>query len=159
MRTELKKIGRKERHTYQALYGGVGFKRNYGDHFLPTLLLKDVKFQETVVADHLWVNYTRGFSKLGKLKDGDVIIFDGRVTSYTKGYYTQAKQKEYGLERPTKIHLLEERETEPIPDAITNKNPLVGYIMKTNKEFYLANNRPYDSWYVTQYEKWLKNHI
>lgn len=76
--------------------------------------------------------------------------------TYQKGYYLDKQQKEYGLERPTKIHLLTERITEKLPDAINEKNALIGYIMKTNKGwFYLANNRPYEEWYIKQYDKWL----
>ncbi|URW71108.1 hypothetical protein MU859_09275 [Lactobacillus kefiranofaciens subsp. kefirgranum] len=158
VRIKLQKISEKERHTYEALYGGVEFKKSYGDHYLPTLLLKDVKYNGTVVADHLWVNYTKGFSRLGQLEDNDVIVFDGRVMTYEKGYYTEKRQREYGLGRPTKIHLLNEKEKAPLPDALKEKNALVGYIMKVNKEFYLANNRPYEKWYVQQYEKWLEEY-
>lgn len=155
VREELKNIGNKERHTYTAKYGGVGIKKNYGDHYLPTLLLKNIEYNDHIVTDHLWVNYTRGFSKLGQLTENDVIVFDGRVMTYQKGYYLDKQQKEYGLERPTKIHLLTKRITEKLPDAISEKSALIGFIMKTNKEFYLANNRPYEEWYVEQYDKWL----
>lgn len=155
MRKELKKIGNNTRETYTALYGGVGFKRSYGDHYLPTLLLKDVKHKDRLVTDHIWVNYTKKFSELGRLKENDVLEFDARVTSYLKGYYFD-KSKEYGLERPTKIHLITNRVTEKLPNVLEDKNALIGYIMKTNKAFYLANNRPYEEWYVNQYDKWLK---
>ncbi|MCU4691889.1 hypothetical protein [Limosilactobacillus reuteri] len=33
---------------------------------------------------------------------------------------------------------------------------VVGYIMKENKDFYLKKNRPYDEWYVGEYERWAK---
>ena len=155
VREKLKNIGNEARHTYEAQYGGVGIKKSYGEHYLPTLLLKNIEYDGYVVADHLWVNYTKGFSKLGKLREKDVIVFDGRAMTYQKGYYLEKRQKEYGLERPTKICLLTERTTESLPDAIKEKNALIGYIMKTNKEFYLANDRPYEEWYVKQYEKWL----
>lgn len=138
VRKKLEKIGKKERHTYEALYGGVGFKVSYRDHYLPVLLLKDVKHDGVVVADHLWVNYTKGFSKLGQLEDNDVIVFDGRLVTYEKGYYTEKRQREYGLERPTKIHLLNEKEKAPLPDALKEKNALIGYIMMELKDRFLV---------------------
>lgn len=48
-------------------------------------------------------------------------------------------------------------EANTLPDPYDDKNALVGYIMETNKDFYLANGRPYEEWYVNQYQKWLKN--
>lgn len=158
MRKKLKQIGNQERHTYQAEYGGVGFKRSYKNHFLPTLLLKNVRLNNDLVTDHLWINYTKGFSKLGRLQDDDVIVFDGRVTSYVKGYFTEVHHREYGLERPSKIHLLNKRKTELMPDALKNKNALVGYVMKVNKKFYVTHNRPFDQWYVNQYQSWCDKH-
>lgn len=50
----------------------------------------------------------------------------------------EKRQKEYGLEKTKKVHLLTERVTEKLPDAIKETNALVGFIMKTNKEFYLG---------------------
>ncbi|VDG17797.1 Hypothetical protein [Lactobacillus kefiranofaciens ZW3] [Lactiplantibacillus mudanjiangensis] len=43
-----------------------------------------------------------------------------------------------------------------LPDAAEDKNALIGFIMQTNKVFYLENDRPYDEWYVSQYQKWEK---
>lgn len=153
MRTKLKQVGTKARHTYTAEYGSVGYKKS-GIHYLPTLLLVNVKLNGQIITDHLWLNYTKGFSQLGMLQPGEVIVFDGRVKQYQKGYYTDRRQRDYKLERPTKIHLLHPKTLQKLPDAIKQKNELVGYIMKTNKQFYLSHNRPYDEWYVDLYEKW-----
>ena len=32
------------------------------------------------------------------------------------------------------------------------------YIMKANEKFYKDNDRPYDEWYVQQYENWREKH-
>lgn len=155
-RIELKKIGKTERHRFTAEYGTVGYKQQYG-HFLPTLMLKNVKYNNKLVTDHIWFNYTKGFCMLGKLKAGDFISFDTRVNTYQKGYFP-IKDYDYDLERPTKINL-DNRNANPssIPDVSNNKNALVGFIMQTNKDFYLKNGRPYEPWYVEQYKNWLKN--
>ena len=55
-REKLKNIGNEARHTSEAQYGGVGIKKSYGEHYLPTLLLKNIEYDGYVVADHLWVN-------------------------------------------------------------------------------------------------------
>lgn len=112
MREELKKIGNKERHRYSGTFAKYGYK--YADrqrnHAKPTMILKNIKLidsdnKEILVADHLWFNLTSGFKKLGILKVGEKVFFNGRVTNYHKGYYLDGISIDYKLERPTKIEL------------------------------------------------------
>ncbi|MFC6180579.1 hypothetical protein [Lactiplantibacillus daowaiensis] len=156
MRKQLKQLGSSERHTFQGVFKGVGFKSSYRNHYLPTLVLEQITFEGKIMTNHLWCNYTRQFSKLGVLKIGDVVQFDARIKRYTKGYKTSSKKVDYGIERPTKVVLLEETETPrlSLPDALTDKNALIGYIMMTNEAYYLATGRPYDEWYVMQFKAW-----
>lgn len=158
MRKKLQEMGSDQRHTFIAKYGTIGYKRTFSSidsvHYQPTIMFKDVEFEGETITDHLWFNYTKGFAKLQKLHDGDVVQFDGRISAYTK----KGSKVDYDIERPTKIKLLNRKpEANTLPDPYDDKYALVGYIMKTNKDFYLANGRPYDEWYVNQYQKWLKN--
>lgn len=153
MRKSLAKIGDKERHVFTGDYGAIGYKRNFG-HYMPTLMLKNIKMDGQFLTDHLWFNYTKSFAKLGQLQEGDQVQFNGRVNSYTKGYYLGPQQVDYDIERPTKIRLLTKRKTKPLPDPYKDKNALVGLVMQTNEDFYKANNRPFDPWYVEQYTHW-----
>lgn len=158
MRKKLQAMGSNQRYTFIAKYGTIGYKRTFSSidsvHYQPTIMFKDVEFEGKAITDHLWFNYTKGFAKLQKLHDGDIVQFDGRISAYTK----KGSKLDYDIERPTKIKLLNRKpEANTLPDPYDDKNALVGYIMKTNKDFYLANGRPYEEWYVNQYQKWLKN--
>ena len=67
-----------------------------------TVLLRDIRDSNgKEVADHLWMNYTKGFQKLGELTQGDVIEFYARVKKYVKGY--RGYREELQWERPTEI--------------------------------------------------------
>lgn len=161
-REKLEKLGNEKRFTFEGVFKRMGFKHTYTKEkpiYLPTLVLAHVKCDGEEMTDHLWINYTKGFGKLGELKEGDVIQFDGRISSYTKGYYADPKKVDYDVERPTKVKLLN-RDVVPnsLPDPLDEKNALIGYVMKVNKDFYKANNRPYDTWYVQEYEEWEKEH-
>ena len=87
MRKELKAIGKQERHTFSGVFVREGVKSAYRGLPLPTVLLKDVKLKDSdkIITDHLWFNKTKGFEALN-LKEGDIVQFDARVDSYTKGY-------------------------------------------------------------------------
>lgn len=78
-----------ERKTFCGTFERSGTKPSYRSGLATiTILLKDIRDVEgNVVCDHLWFNYTKGFQALFPLKNGDVIQFDARVTTYTKGYF------------------------------------------------------------------------
>ena len=110
MRKELKNIGNKERHTFTGEFVREGLKSAFRGPQLPTVLLKNIRLAETnkIVTDHLWFNKTKSFEAL-ELKEGDIVQFDARVNSYTKGYKGYREdvfsliEKDYKLSYPTKI--------------------------------------------------------
>lgn len=112
MRTKLKELGSEKRYRYTGKFVKYGFK--YSDwgkiHAKPTMILKDINLidennVETLVADHIWLNLTIGFKKLGILVEGEIVSFNGRVTTYKKGYYLGNQKVDYKLERPSKVVL------------------------------------------------------
>ena len=65
-----------------------------------------------VVTDHLWFNFTKGFSNIeSQLTEGVEVEFTARVKQYTKGYkgYRDDVYKpievDYKLSHPTKIKI------------------------------------------------------
>lgn len=82
-----------------------------------------------------------------------MIAFDARLSGYYKGYIS-ADEHDYKLGYLSKIKLVNSQvEHRPMP---LENSQVVGYIMKENKDFYLKKNRPYDEWYVGEYERWAK---
>lgn len=113
MRKELADLGRESRHTFSATFERFGLKSAFKGPPLTTLMFKDVKCEEKIVADHIWFTMTKGFEACN-LKPGDVVKFDGRVTSYYKGYmgyredieFYRPIEKDFKIERPTKISVI-----------------------------------------------------
>ncbi|WP_290033869.1 hypothetical protein [Ligilactobacillus cholophilus] len=152
-RTKLKKIGSDERHTFTGVFERTGFK-SYKDKYSPTILLKDIKMDNELLADHLWINYGKNFLKLGKLEKGDLIQFDGRVSTYHKGYYLEGNVKDYHIERPTKVKLLSNNHE--FIELPTENKIIIGMILTENEKFYSKNNRGTvdDYFYMNCYDKW-----
>ena len=106
-RHNLKKING-QRLQFTARVERFGTKPNWHGFPEKTILLRDVKREEVIVADHLWF-------KCGKwsfdLQPGDTFSFEARVDSYEKGYQGRLAEErgessysvDYHLERPTKI--------------------------------------------------------
>lgn len=129
IRTQLKVIGNTERHRFTGTFSRYGFKvAPYQSHAKPTLVLEDLR-DETgkLVTDHLWLNLGLQFRRLGDLQTGDVIAFNGRVTSYVKGYQgsdpdkkkAAPRQTDYKVERPSKVALIKlgtPRTVVPLPE-------------------------------------------
>ena len=109
MRKKLKNI-KGERKQFTGIFDGFGEKKNYHGFFEKTVLLKDVKLAEDQkeLTDHLWFNYTKGFQELD-LVEGDIVQFNARVTSYTKGYQGHREdvfkiiEFDYKLSHPSKV--------------------------------------------------------
>ena len=164
MRKKLRDLGKNERHTFQGVFQSVGIKSGFpgkmNRRYLPTILFAPVSCDGEQMTDHLWCNYTKQFLQLGMLQVGDVIQFNARVNSYLKGYDPFNQEVDYGIERPTKIHLLNHSEVVrlPLPCLVTDKNALIGYIMKINQQYYESTGRPFDDWYVEQYQTWRTQH-
>ena len=115
MRDNLQAMGAEQRHTFTATFERTGYKTKdvrYATYYQPTLLVNDVTDEQgKVLTDHLWFNYTLGFQKLGHLEKGDRLQFDGRITTYTKGY--QGWDAELSAEHPIETDYKIERPTFP----------------------------------------------
>lgn len=119
MRTDLKNIGETDRHTFTGRFERFGKKRAYKSPIpAVTVLLLDVKDAGgNIVADHLWLNYTKGFEACD-LCVGDIVQFNARVRVYEKGYKGHRYENEffhpisidYKLSHPTKISVVEHAE-------------------------------------------------
>lgn len=76
-------------------------------------MLVELKLGGVTIADHLWINKTKGFVG-SNANVGDTIEFLARVNEYTKGYkeYDVIKQLDhplqldYKLEYPTKFKVI-----------------------------------------------------
>ncbi len=108
MRKELKSIN-KQRLNFSATVERFGFKSAFRGPDIKTILLKNVKTNGKVLTDHLWLTCGKWSEKLNI---GDIISFDARVSTYTKGYkgyrddiYDKPVETDYRLERPTKIRV------------------------------------------------------
>ena len=118
MRKGLKQI-EGDRLRFSGIFERFGTKPRYKPSYVDggwvdfdrTVLLIQIKDDNgKVVCDHLWMNYTKGFEKLGELEQGDLVFFNARVTEYTKGYvnhreYIDETEVDYRLSNPTKIEI------------------------------------------------------
>ncbi len=115
MRTALKELGYEKRYTFKAEIERFGQKSAFKGPPIKTVLLRNITYQGTQVADHLWFTFGKNFEK-SKAGPGDQIIFDARVTQYEKGYKGRRNDDEiywyhpietdYKLSLPTKIKKL-----------------------------------------------------
>lgn len=108
-----------QRLSFRATFKRLGVKdRRYNDFLIgletprvQSVLLVDVRLATgDAVADHVWLNYTKGFQKLGRLVGGERIAFDARVFEYWKGYEGYADstlERDWSLTRPTKVRLIQ----------------------------------------------------
>jgi len=107
MRTELAKfMGRRLR--FEAVVGRFGTKMSYKGWSEKTILLNNIMLVggNYIVTDHLWFTVRLTLDAL-KLKSGDRIRFDARVTTYMKGGRLD-KQLDYKLAHPTNFATGEE---------------------------------------------------
>ena len=111
MRQELKQI-EDVRKTFIATFKRYGAKTSWHGFLEKTILLIDTKDENgKIVANHIWFSNTKGFQKLGELKEGNKIQFDARVKDYIKGYVRESefideRKIDYKLNNPTKIRVL-----------------------------------------------------
>lgn len=158
MREKLKKLDVKERFLFEGEFVRSGFK-SYKNHFSPTFLIKNLKLvkendKKEFLSDHLWLNYGKNFLKLGKLKNGDIIRFNARVSDYYKGYFKE--EKDFKLSFPTNVKLINKTDEEKELVPLDNNNALIGMILLDNKNFYKETNRQTldDSFYIESFHKW-----
>ena len=104
------KVG--QRKKFRAVFTRFGKKVNYKGYTDETLLLTQVTDIETntIVTDHHWFAYTKGFEKI-QLKEGAMIEFEARVKTYKKGYVNHKlsinkRKSDYKLSHPTNIRVI-----------------------------------------------------
>lgn len=115
VRTELGNLGDEKRYSFKGTYNRSGEKnKHYEDayankYYDQTLLLNDIYAmidgKEYYLTDHLWLNYTKQFKRYGVLQKGDVIMFDGRVSTYSAQYGMN-----YKIERPSKVKIFRDNQ-------------------------------------------------
>ncbi len=101
-----------QRKKFRAVVARFGKKVNYNGYTDDTLLLTHIMDTETntLVTDHHWFAYTKGFEKV-PLKEGVTIEFEARVKTYRKGYVNRKlsihqRQTDYKLSHPTQIRVI-----------------------------------------------------
>ena len=112
MRLKLKELGKDNRYKFSATVNRFGIKNGYKGP-LETVLLVELKLDDEIIVDHLWINKTKGFIE-SNADVGDTIEFSAKVNEYIKGYkgYNITKQLEhplqldYKLEYPTKFKVI-----------------------------------------------------
>lgn len=118
MRKELQNRD-EERGEFTGVFRKYGLKAGYRGPSTETILLASVRdAQNRIVADHCWFSLTKGFEKLGTLREGDLIHFEARVKKYTKGYVNKRagidqRTEDYKLSHPTRISLVTSRKSKP----------------------------------------------
>lgn len=104
-----------KRDTFRGTFKKMGYKNIFKGTPLPTLLLMNITdCNNNIIADHMWFNYTKLFGNLGELNSGDIIQFNARGITYTKGYLGDNDElkelhpikEDYRLVYPTKIKLI-----------------------------------------------------
>ena len=111
VRKLLKSMGTDKRYTFTAIVEKFSLKNGFHNLPLRTVLLTNVKHEEKLVADHVWLTCGRRiYSAI--LIPGDLIQFDARIKEYEKGYKGRREDvykpisRDYCLSYPTKIKVL-----------------------------------------------------
>jgi len=99
------------RKKFRGIFVRTGRKAGFNGHSQETLLFKKIidLETETMVADHVWFNFTKGFEGV-EINEGIIIEFEARIKEYKKGYVNNKlkinQQKiDYKLSHPTKIRI------------------------------------------------------
>lgn len=125
MRKLLKNLGADKRYSFTGFVERPGIKVLNG-HTQPTLLIKNLKDSDgNQLADHIWLNYTDGFKKLGILIKGDKVKFIGRVRRYKKeaifdydrNVVTRQESIDYGISYPSQVRLVNNSVKQPVPES------------------------------------------
>lgn len=109
---------------FTGIFERFGLKDGWQGVSETTVLLRDIRNDwGKIVCDHLWFNYTKGFQRLGELKQGDIIEFQARIMPYVKGYInyreeTDNRELDYKLSYPTRLKKHQKQEAEKTPDII-----------------------------------------
>lgn len=108
MRTGLKNING-ERRRFIATFERFGSKKAYKGPPIITLLFVNVRDHNGVpYTSHVWFQDCKGWQGLN-LQEGDNVVFDARVKTYTKGYKGRREDvyspitRDYKLSHPNNI--------------------------------------------------------
>ena len=103
------------RKKFRAKFSRFGKKTNYHGFADQTVLLRDGTDVETntVITDHVWFGYTKGFEKID-LKPGVIVEFEARIKAYQKGYVNRRykideSRTDFKLSHPTRIAVIQEK--------------------------------------------------
>lgn len=106
MRKGLKKLGENTRGTFKGIVVRKGV-RHCETGYRNTILIKNVEYDENIVADHVWLNSTYEIDNM-TLKEGSVIEFDATVSTYRRGNYKNIyRNRDYKLHNVRKVRILE----------------------------------------------------
>ena len=130
VRKLLKSMGTDKRYTFTAIVEKFSLKNGFRNLPLRTILLTEVRYEEKLVTDHVWLTCGRRiYSAI--LMPGDLIQLDARIKEYEKGYKGRREDvykpisRDYCLSYPTKIKVLirgykkESKEYERKNDSLT----------------------------------------
>lgn len=134
MRKDLGGVGSVVRKRFRGVFVRFGSKRGWQGDVEDTILLRDIVLLDSGkrVSDHLWFNFTQGFSDaicsfLGVdydfrqddvqrmlLEHHAVFEFDGRVAEYVKGWQGRRAEEEgeasrsvdWKISHPTKVRIV-----------------------------------------------------
>lgn len=162
-----------KRCTFLATYSGVrlketGYSHKNGKiipHFAPVMELSHVLYCDNnhslrLFADNFSINYTTQFARLGQLISGEVISFNARVSVHDNSKLFEQPRIEYRLLYPSSIaikcSLVDQNRRYPMP---TERNELIGFVMETNTDDYLAGGTFYKQGYVDKYDAWCDKQV
>lgn len=109
-RTDRPRLQRRdgERLRFTATVEHFGTRSNYHGFPEPTVLLRDVRFDDngSPATDHIWFVVGKTIARLG-LRSGETVAFDARISPYIKGYvnrreFVDERELSYKLNRPTR---------------------------------------------------------
>lgn len=151
-----------QHHTFTAKFGWTCVRRVGSEPYTPCLNLLNIKHNGKLVAPMLSMRYTKGFTKLGKLQEGDLIQFNATPNEYSVGKYSKNEipRHNYKLSYPTNVSMLQRkhiRKAQPMPSST---KALIGFCIANDKsgayDFSVGNYK-----YIRQcrhaYSEWKDN--
>lgn len=129
------------------------------EYYKPTIELVDIKHNHVLVAGKVWFNYTKGFTKLGQMKRGDLISLTARVKRFSGGHAGKNTLRlvDYGLGYPAgmkSIRRVHARDFVPVP---SDQAALTGYAIAQNKTAgydFSIGNYGYARYCMKSYDNW-----
>lgn len=98
-----------KRMTFRGLFDHIKYFDGYMGKEKKIKLINITDKNDTLMAESLWFNYTKGFADLGILQKNDIIEFNGRCKEYVAGHLDYEGEEyipyhdAYKISNPTKI--------------------------------------------------------